>query len=43
MNTAKTKPIEHDEITGEVLDTSVPALSETAWSALSLKPNSTRR
>ena len=37
MNTAKTKPIEHDEITGEVLDTSVPALIETGMVATLVK------
>lgn len=29
MNTAKTKPIDHDEITGEVVEATVPMLAET--------------
>ena len=37
MNTVKTKPIEHDEVTGEVLDTSVPALIETGMVATLVK------
>jgi hypothetical protein len=37
MNTAKTKPIEHDEITGEVIEAQVPALMETSMVATLVK------